>query len=393
MSDQSRLLHRFGRRIRLGMVGGGQDSVIGGTHLLAMHADGLCDLVAGTLSVNPEVAVRSAQDVLIDPARCYADFLEMALKEASREDGIDAVVIATPPHLHLPLTRAFVDAGIDVICEKPLSRDLEEAKALRAAVQETGRRFCLTHCYTGYPMVREARAMIAAGAIGKVRVIEAELSAGDVGVLNEPDDLSKRHWRFRKSTMGPHAILGEVGSHAHNIARFVTGLEVESVSAHMSILAALREVYDNAYLTVRWSEGAVGRLWSSYVAAGNDQGLWFRIFGERGSLVWHQEDSEFLWHKQAGEPAVRIAKGYDSLSQDSLRVTRFRPGHPEGYGLAFANLYSEFARELIMSRLGDAPEHPSLLPNVEDGVRGMALIDAAAKSNDASGAWIPVFSG
>jgi predicted dehydrogenase len=392
MSDPNRLLHRFGRRVRLGMVGGGQDSVIGGTHLLAMRADGLYDLVAGALSVNPEVARRTAEDELIEPARCYSDYRDMAVQEANREDGIDAVVIATPPHLHLPITRAFVEAGIDVICEKPLSRDLAEARALRTAVRSTGRRFCLTHCYTGYPMVRQARAMIAAGAIGMVRVIEAELSAGDVGVLNEPEDPSTRHWRFRKSTMGPQAILGEVGSHAHNIARFVTGLEVEAVSASMSILAPRREVYDNAYLSVRWSGGAVGRLWSSYVAAGNDQGLWFRIFGEHGSLVWHQEDSEFLWHKQAGEPAIRIAKGYDSLSQESLRVTRFRPGHPEGYGLAFANLYSDFARELMMSRLGDAPEYPSLLPTVEDGVRGMALIDAAAQSNDASGNWVQVSS-
>jgi predicted dehydrogenase len=390
MSDPRRLLHRFGRRIRLGMVGGGQDSVIGGTHLVAMNVDGVYDLVAGALSADADIALRSAEDVLIARDRIYMDWREMAAKEAAREDGIDAVVIATPPDLHLPISHAFLNAGIDVLCEKPLSRDLNEAKALRAAVNATGRLFCLTHCYTGYPMVRQARAMVAAGMIGGLRVVEAELSAGDIGVLNEPDDPSRRHWRFRKDTMGVGAILGEVGSHAHNIIRFVTGLEARYVSAHMSIVAPRREVYDNAYLTVQWSGGVAGRLWSSYVAAGNDHGLWFRIFGETGSLTWHQEDAELLWHKRPGEPAIRIARGYDGLAEQSRQVTRFRPGHPEGYGLAFANLYTEFAQELIASRLGERTEGPTLLPTVEDGVRGMALIQAAVRSNDNNGVWSEV---
>ena len=271
------------------MVGGGSDSVIGRTHLIAARVDGFYELAAGALSVDPEIARASARAELIAEDRAYTDYRIMAEREASRSDGIDVVTIATPPQLRLPVAREFLRRGIHVICEKPFTKDLQEAHELRKLASESGRLLCLTHCYTGYPMVREARALIREGAIGRVRLIEAELSVGDPGVVAEPKDPSQRHWRFRKSSMGEGAILGEVGSHPFNMACFVSGLKAVRLSARMSTVAANREVYDNAYLSLDYEDGVQGRLWASYVAAGSDQGLWFRIFGEKGSLTWYQE--------------------------------------------------------------------------------------------------------
>jgi predicted dehydrogenase len=381
-------LPEFGRRLRIGLVGGGADSVIGRTHLMAMRVDGLYELTAGAMSIDPNIATQSAARELISADRSYHDYRDMAEREVQRADGIDVVAIATPPQTHRVIAEAFLSRGIDVICEKPMTRDLVEARSLARAVAKAGRIFCLTHCYTGYPMVREARAMTRAGLIGRVRLIESELSAGDPGVAREVADSTRRHWRFRRDSMGPAALLGEVGSHAFNLTEFITGLRATAVSANLATVAERREVYDNAYLTLRYQEGVQGRLWASYVAAGNDHGLWFRIFGDEGSLTWHQEDSEVLWHKPIGGPAVRLARGYDSLSADSLTATRLRPGHPEGYVLAFANLYAEFAAALIAKRLGQPYEaYLRNLPGIDDGLAVMAMIDAAQRSHDSNGAW------
>ena len=271
------LVESFGRRVRLGLVGGGADSVIGRTHLMAMRADGLCELVAGAMSVDPAIARSSGQHELLAPDRIYTDWRVMLETESSRPDRIDAVVIATPPRLHLPIAKAFLERGFDVVCEKPLAHDLGEAKTLEAAVRESGRLFCLTHCYTGYPMVRQARDMVEAGAIGKVRLIDAEFSVGTPAIANDPQDLSRRHWRFRLDQAGRAGLLGETGSHAYHMVSFVTGLHAESVSALMHTFADRREVYDNAYLTARFENGAQGRMWYSYVAAGHDHGLTLRI--------------------------------------------------------------------------------------------------------------------
>ncbi len=385
------LLLKFGRRIRLGLVGGGRDSVIGKTHLVAMRVDGLYDLVAGAMSIDPEIAKVSGHAELLADERIYTNYRQMAESEAAREDGIDAVVIATPPQLHFDVASAFLSRGIDVICEKPLCRDLDEALRLRDLVTQHNRLFCLTHCYTGYPMVREARAIVAAGKLGKVRLIEGELCAGDPGVSVEPEDPNKRHWRFRTASMGKGAILGEVGSHAHHIVSYVTGLDAVEVSAEMSTFVPRREVYDNSYVTARFEGGARGRIWGSYVAAGNDHGLSFRIFGEKGGLTWVQEEPEMLWFKPIGEAAIRLARGYDGQSEDAVAATRFRTGHPEGYALAFANLYSDFAKAIMAKRLG--LPHASFeerIPGIEDGVRVMALIDAAVRSQDSNGAWTSV---
>jgi predicted dehydrogenase len=384
------LIKDFGRRVRLGMVGGGIGSIIGETHMIALRADGFCELVAGALSSRADVSRASAEMELIAPDRAYTDWQVMADKEAARPDRIDAVVIATPPQLHFPVAKAFMERGIDVICEKPMTRDFAEAKALVDLVRKHDRLFCLTHCYTGYPMVRQARAMIEAGAIGAVRMIDIIFAPGDRGTSLEPEDLSKRHWRFQASSMGKASILGEVNSHAYQMACYLSGFQAETVSAHLATFAERREVFDNVYATLRFPAGVMGRLWSSYVAAGNDQGLSFLIIGETGQLRWNEEDPEYLWLKPMAAPAVVYARGYDEVDERAKRNVRFRPGFPEGYGLAFANLYVDFA-EAVMARAVGKPYAHYLadLPSVEDGARGMKFIEAATESHDRGGDWIP----
>ena len=381
----------FGRRLRLGFVGGGRDSVIGSSHLAASRVDGYFDLQAGVFSANPEVSRATAAAEYVPLDRIYADFQEMAEREAARDDGIEAVLVATPPDLHFPAAKAFAENGIDVICEKPFTRTLDEACRLHELFLRSGRLLCLTHCYTGYPMVRHARELARGGALGEIRLIEAELAAGDPGVSIEPEDPADRHWRFREETMGKGAILGEVSSHAHHIATWVSGQDAEEVSAELSTFVERREVYDNAYVTARFGNGARGRIWGSYVAAGADHGLWFRIFGESGSLTWVQEDPEVLWHKPIGREAVRIARGYDGLSAAADSATRLRPGHPEGYVLAFANLYSDFACAIIARGLGEPhQQYLERVPGSIDGMRTLAMIEAAVESHDRGGRWTPV---
>jgi predicted dehydrogenase len=384
------LIERFGRRIRLGMVGGGLDSVIGETHRVAIRVDGMCELVAGAMSIDPEIAQATGRGDLLDPERVHVDYRTMAQAEAARADGIDAVVIATPPHTHLPVAVEFLSRGIDVICEKPLVKDLAEADQLVEAVRDSGRILVLTHCYTGYPMVREARAIVRSGRLGTVRMVDAQFASGDRGVAREPADPALRHWRFRPEVMGQSAILGEVGSHAHNIVEYVTGLTVTEVSAQMSTIAARRDVYDNAYLNVRFDSGALGRIWSSYVAIGNEHGLTFQIIGDDATLSWTQEQPEYLRVAPLDEPAYYITRGTHGTSSAAMLSTRFRPGHPEGYALAFANIYRDYATARIERDLGNADAAETALqrlPSVTDGRHVMSLIAGADASSAADGAW------
>jgi predicted dehydrogenase len=371
------------------MIGGGSDSIIGGTHLLALRSDGYCELVAGAMSVRPEIALSSAQTQMIDRDRAYTDWQVMLERETARSDRIDAVVIATPPQLHFPIAKAFLELGIDVICEKPMTRDFAEAQELVRIVRENNRIFCVTHCYSGFPMTRQARALIKQGAIGAVRMIDVIFAPGDSGTSVEPENPADRHWRFLAASIGKASILGEVNSHAYHMACFVSGLEGKRVSAHLSTFVKNREVFDNVYATVQFSDGAAGRFWSSYVAAGNDQGFSFVIIGETGQLRWSEEDAEYLWLKPIGAPAVRHSRGYDANDPSATQHDRFRAGYAEGYGLAFANLYVDFAQAIMARELGRPyDEHLALLPSVEDGARGMKFIEAATLSNEQGGRWV-----
>ena len=371
------------------MGGGGFDSVIGDTHRIAFQADGLFELVAGAFSIDPAVAEETGRGLLIDGSRNYDDYREMARRERDRPDGIDVVIIATPPQIHAAVASAFLEAGIDVICEKPLTRTLAEAEALKTVVEASGRIFVLTHCYAGFPMVRHARDLVRSGALGPLRIVESEFAGGAPGVNLEPSDPAGRHWRFRAASMGKEAILGEVGTHAYHLMRYVSGLKTRRVSARMQTFAQGREVYDNAFLNLDYVGGPVGRLWASYVATGTQHGLTLRVYGEQASLEWREEDAEFLRFKPLREPERILRAGQDGTSDFVGRSARFRPGHPEGYALAFSNIYVEAAMALAASRQGLSPG-PWLdnLPTIDDGVEGMRIIEAAAASALQDAAWV-----
>jgi predicted dehydrogenase len=384
----SDILTKLGRRLRLGMVGGGFDSVIGETHRIAYQADGYYELVAGAFSIDREVARKTAAALLVSEQRTYDDYREMARREAARDDGIDVVLIATPPQIHKDVAVAFLSAGIDVICEKPLTRTVAEAEELASLVASSGRIFVLTHCYSGFPMVRHARDLVKAGALGPLRMIEAEFAGGAPGVAAEPADPMQRHWRFRAGSMGKEALLGEVGSHAYHLMSYVSGVRPSRVSARMQTFAANREVYDNAHLAFDYRGGAVGRLWASYVATGTQHGLSLRLYGEDAALEWREEDAEYLRFRPLRGPETILRSGQEGTSDFVARSARFRPGHPEGYPLAFANLYVEAAFALVAARTGNDPSSLlANLPTVTDGVAGMQMIAAAAASNQGDGSW------
>lgn len=380
---ETNLLSRAGRRVRLGMIGGGQDSVIGSTHLIAFRVDGLADLVAGAMSIDPDVAASSAAAQLISADRQYASWQDMLAGERDRPDPVDAVVVITPPQFHGEISEAFLRAGIHVLCEKPMTANLEQAASLVQTAASSNALFAVTHCYTGYPLVREARQLVRSGALGAIRLIDGEFSAGDPGVLREPADSSKRHWHFRPSAMGKAVVLGEVGSHIHNLIEFITGERVATVSAELHTIAQRREVFDNAYLNIELTGGTVGRLWSSFVAAGHEHGLKFRIYGDDGGLEWNQEEPECLWHIRPGEAAVRISRGLDSNSSSARKAARIRPGHPEGYLIAFATVYRDFFEGVLNAMIGEDPtEAMSQVPTAEDGLSTLKLIDAAVRSHE-----------
>ncbi len=381
------MLKRLGRRIRLGMVGGGFDSVIGETHRIAYQTDGFYDLVAGCFSIDPAVAQETADALLLAPDRSYLSFREMAAREAGREDGIDMVVVATPPQLHKDVALAFLEHGVDVICEKPLARDVAEAEMIRAAVDRSGKMLVTdAHCYSGFPMIRHARDLVRDGALGRVRLVETEFAGGAPGVAVEPQDPAKRHWRFRAGSMGRAAILGEVGTHAYHLASYVTGRLPARVSARLDTLAPGREVYDNAYLTFLYEGGSLGRLWASYVAVGTQHGLALRIYGDKAAIEWREEDAEFLHLRPIDAPEALLRAGQDGVSPFVARSARFRPGHPEGYPLAFANLYAGAAMAFIARETGgNAGEWLQGLPGIDDGVAGMRMIAAAEQSHDDDG--------
>lgn len=377
------LLSHAGRRVRLGMIGGGQDSVIGSTHLIAFRVDGLADLVAGAMSIDPHVATSSAAAQLIPADRQYASWQDMLAGERNRPDPVDAVVVITPPQFHGEISEAFLQAGIHVLCEKPMTASLEQAASLVQTAASSNALFAVTHCYTGYPLVREARELVRSGALGAIRLIDGEFSAGDPGVLREPEDSSKRHWHFRPSAMGKAVVLGEVGSHIHNLIEFITGERVATVSAELHTIAQRREVFDNAYLNIELTGGTVGRLWSSFVAAGHEHGLKFRIYGDDGGLEWNQEEPECLWHIRPGEAAVRISRALDSNSSSARKAARIRPGHPEGYLIAFATVYRDFFEGILTAMIGEDPtEAMSQVPTAEDGLSTLKLIDAAVRSHE-----------
>jgi predicted dehydrogenase len=374
--------------IRLGMVGGGQGAFIGGVHRIAARMDGEFELVAGALSSDPARAKASAAELGLDPERSYGSFVEMANAEAKRADGIEAVAIVTPNNMHYPPAKAFLEAGIHVICDKPLTSTLADAKKLAALVKKTGRVFVLTHNYTGYPMVRQAREMVQKGVLGDIRVVQAEYPQDWLTENVEDTGAKQAVWRTDPKQSGAGGAVGDIGTHAYNLARFVTGLELDTLAADLTSFVKGRPLDDNVSVLLRFKGGAKGMLWASQVAPGNENGLKLRVYGAKGGLEWTQADPNYLWYTPFGEPKRLITRGGAGAGAAAGRVTRIPPGHPEGYLEGFANIYAEAARAIRAAR-GKGGKVPKdvVFPTVEDGVEGVAFIEACVKSSSKNGAW------
>jgi len=370
-------------RIRLGMVGGGNDAFIGGVHRIASRIDDRFELVAGALSSTPEKA-RASGEALGLP-RIYDDFRQMAIREARLKSGIEAVAIVTPNHMHYPAAREFLKRGIHVICDKPLTSTLADAKKLVKAAEKSEALFVLTHNYTGYPMVRQAREMVADGIIGKVRVVQVEYPQD---WLTKEETFKQAEWRTDPARSGSGGSTGDIGTHAHNLARFITGLEVESLAADLDAFVPGRQVDDNAHVMLRFHGGAKGMLWCSQVAPGNENALRIRIFGESGGLEWAQEDPNYLWHTPFGEAKRLVTRNGAGAGDAAGRVSRIPPGHPEGYLEGFATIYSEAANAIEAHRDGRAPDPDVIYPTVLDGLRGVEFIDACVRSSQRNSAWV-----
>lgn len=379
--------------IRYGMVGGGQGAFIGGVHRIAARLDGEFQLVAGALSSDPERAIASGRELGLDAERCYASFAEMAKAEAARADGIEAVAIVTPNHVHYPAAKAFLDAGIHVICDKPLTSNLADAKKLAAAAAKSGRLFVLTHNYTGYPMVRQAREMVAKAMLGDLRVVHAEYPQDWLTEAVEASGSKQAVWRTDPKQSGAGGATGDIGTHAYNLARFVTGLELDSLAADLDAFVPGRLLDDNAHILLRFkakgrAPAAKGMLWASQVAPGNENGLKLRVYGTKGGLEWQQEHPNQLWYTPFGQEKRLITRGGAGAGPSAARVSRIPAGHPEGYLEGFANIYAEAARAIrAMRRKGGKMPKDVVFPTVEDGVEGVAFVEACVKSSKKNGAW------
>ncbi|WP_424930113.1 Gfo/Idh/MocA family protein [Amaricoccus tamworthensis] len=371
--------------IRLGMVGGGNDAFIGGVHRIASRIDDRYRLVAGALSSTPEKSQASGAALGLAPDRIYDDYKQMAIREARLKDGIEAVAIVTPNHVHYAAAREFLKRGIHVICDKPLTSTLADAKKLVASAEKSEALFVLTHNYTGYPMARQAREMVASGALGKIRLVQVEYVQD---WLTEAQDNKQADWRTDPARSGAGGSTGDIGTHAFNIASFVSGLELESLAADLQAFVPGRQVDDNGHVMMRFKGGARGMLWCSQVAPGNENSLKLRVYGERGGLEWCQEDPNYLWYTPFGQPKRLITRGGAGSGADAARVSRVPPGHPEGYLEGFANIYTEAAEAIQARRAGDAVPDEVVYPTVQDGLKGVQFVDACVRSSKRNAAWV-----
>jgi predicted dehydrogenase len=401
-------------RIRLGMVGGGEGAFIGAVHRMAARLDDHYELVAGALASDPEKAVRSGLALGLSPARTYTDYHAMALAEAAREDGIEVVAIVTPNHLHAAVATAFLNAGIHVICDKPLANSLADAKRLQKLAAKRGLIFAVTYNYTGYPMVRQARQMVREGQLGDIRVVQVEYPQDWLSEALEGTGQKQADWRTDPARAGAGGCIGDIGSHAYQLAEFITGLQVSELCAELSSFVEGRRLDDNAQVMLRFggaargaeitksargadmTKSARGALWASQVAPGNENNLRIRIYGSRGGLEWRQEHPNQLLWSPLNQATQTIARATAAASADAARVSRIPAGHPEGYLEAFGTLYGEIAQAIRHARSAKsgASKKTSKLdaavqfPTVADGVRGVAFIQAVVNSSARGGRWV-----
>jgi predicted dehydrogenase len=377
------------RKLRMGMVGGGRGAFIGQVHRMAASLDGKIELVAGAFSSDPEKSKLSGEDFFLDPERVYGSYEEMASAEAAREDGIDFVSIVVQNHLHFAVAKTFLEVGINVICDKPLALNLEQAKELEELVNKTGVIFGLTHNYTGYPMVKEARRMVQDGELGRILKVVAEYPQGyAVGDVEGEGSGAIANWRANPEIAGASNCMGDIGTHAHNLVKYITGLEVEELAAELTAFIPGRELDDDGNCLVRLTEGVKGIIYASQISNGDENNLNIRVYGTKASLEWHQEDPNELIVKFANAPRQTYRRGNGYLGSAAQANSRTPFAHPEGFIEAFANVYLAIA-QAISDRIDgvEAPEGGYDYPSVNDGVAGMAFIKACVESSKNNAAW------
>ena len=377
------------RKIRIGMVGGGKDAFIGGVHRIALRIDGYYELVAGSFSSNFDNSKETGKDLGLAEDRIYKTYQEMAEKESARSDGIHVVAIVTPNHLHVPIAKIFAEKGIHIICDKPLALSTKEAIELKNIVENNKIIFALTHNYTGYPMVRHARSLIQKNDLGSIRVVQAEYPQDWLTTKAEDSGLKQAEWRTDPKRSGDGGCIGDIGTHAFNLIRFITGLEVDELSADIHTFVKGRLLDDNAQIMLRFKGGAKGAIWSSQVAVGNENNLKIRVFGENGGLEWRQEDPNYLYYTKFGQPTQKITRGSGSANEEANDVTRIPPGHPEGYLEGFANIYSDVYKRLFaQTNNQNYDQSNDCYPTIYDGVEGMRFIETVLESNNNNSKWV-----
>jgi predicted dehydrogenase len=376
----------LGRRLRLAVIGGGSGSFIGAMHRQAARLDDRYEIVTGIFSSNLEKSKKDALELGMDPNRIYASFKELMDAESARKDGADVIAIMTPNDSHYEYAMAALEHGFDVICDKPMTNTLEEAEALHKKVQDTGLVFCLTHNYTGYPMVRQAKAMVADGQLGTIRLVQVEYVQGGKADESKPDPSTS--WRFDPVRGGPSLVMGDIGSHAHNLVRFITGLEIAEVAAEIGNIVPGRAVHDYGGALLRFENGARGSYWVTQAAAGVENCLRIRVSGTKGSLEWMQEFPQVLTFKPLGAPSQNRTPNGPGTLPLSKHSSRIVAGHPEGFHEGFANIYSDAAEAIAARRSGKAPDPLALyFPNSFDGLMGLKFVFSAIASSKADGKW------
>lgn len=378
------------RKLRYGMIGGGRNAFIGAVHRMAANLDGQMELVAGCFSSDPGRSRLSGEDLYVSPERTYTSYVEMAKAEAAmpEDQRLDFVSIVTPNFMHFPVAKCFLEAGFNVICDKPMTFDLKEAKQLKKIVEKTGKVFALTHNYTGYPMVKEARDLVKKGKIGEVMKIVAEYPQDWLLSALEADDQKQAAWRTDPKRSGASCAVGDIGTHAENLARYITGLDIDEICAEFTSFVPGRPLEDDGNMLIRFKGGAKGILYASQISAGEENNLNIRVYGKKGSLEWHQENPMELIVKYPDKPREILKRGQGYLSAASRNAARIPPGHPEAFIEAFANIYISAAEAIADEVQGKYPRKSGYdFPDVDDGVYGMAFIETCVKSASAKNKW------
>ncbi len=376
------------QKIRIGFIGGGPNSFIGYTHRLAARFDNRFEFVAGVFSTNKKKSIQFGRSLGLDPSRCYNNYKAMAEKESKRVDGLEAVGIMTPSGDHYKIAKEFIKHKVHIICDKPLTSKIEDALALEKIVNKTKIVFALTHNYSAYPMLREAKELVKNKKIGNIKLINVEYPQGYTVAVKKKDEKKILKWRLDKNMCGPSMILAEIGTHAYHLMRYVTNLEVKEVSAEVNSLSDEVSVDDNAFIILRMNNKARGSIWVSSAATGGENGLKIRVYGTKGAVEWLQDDPNILKFTQLNFGTKIITRGSSSVSNLSIQSSRVAAGHPEGFFEAFANIYTEFADSIFNYKRGKKSK--LIHPSIDDGVKGIKFIFAAKKSSNQNSKWIKI---